>query len=118
MALLLFLVLGLLLVAGFMAHQLWLIAQGTTTYESFKRTNLRKTLLAQRMAERTELEEEQPGRRSWWLPGLRRRRRRLIDSDMPVNIFDRGLLWNFKDALMPVSWPGRREMYTQIHKRQ
>lgn len=115
-ALIMFLALGLLLVAGFMAHQLWLIAQGTTTYESFKRIQLQKMLLAQQLAEQHEAaDEQQPSRRSRWLPQLGKRGQRPVD--MPGNMYDRGLHWNVKDALMARSWQGRKQVFLPVKKR-
>ena len=116
-ALIMFLALGLLMVAGFMAHQLWLIAQGTTTYESYKRMNAHRTLLAQRLAEQHEPDgDQQQGGRFRWLSWLEGRKQRALD--MPVNIYDRGLQWNFRDALMPVSWQGRQQVFTPVKKKQ
>ena len=98
-ALLLFLTLSLCLVTSFLAYQLWLVLRGMTTYEMFKWREVQRRLLAEQTAEPQDGASDR----------VRRGKGRGRQHDtMPVNMYDRGAWLNFLDAVMPLSWPGRR----------
>ena len=115
MALLAFMSMALLLVVGFLAGQLWLVARGTTTYETYKWREVQRRLAAERLVELDggaavdgALDLRRDG--TWWLPWWPgRASMRLAPVVLPENVYDRGLRANFADALFPPAWARQRQ---------
>lgn len=97
---------ALLLVTAFFAYHLYLILCGTTSYESYKWTLLYKRLAAEQEAEGSSTSSaDAPRGASLWSVA-----RGLVGSrklqGMPANAYDRGVMRNLQDALIPPGWAG------------
>jgi Na+-transporting methylmalonyl-CoA/oxaloacetate decarboxylase gamma subunit len=108
---LIFLGVAFLLVVGFFAYHMWLISRATTTYETFKWREVARRQRAERMAEIADGEGQTPQSLSeavkrpqsvWPSP-----RQPKLAIAVPRNMYDRGFVANFKDALVPPSWAVR-----------
>jgi hypothetical protein len=114
-ALLAFLTMGLLLVAGFLAGQLWLVARGTTTYETYKWREVQRRLAVEHLAEIDggasgdgALDVRRYG--AWWLAWWHGEgSRRLPAVVLPKNVYNRGLRANFADAIFLPAWARRKQ---------
>ncbi len=108
---LIFLGVALLLVLGFFAYHTWLISRATTTYETFKWREVARRLRAESLVEHADgqgqehlsLSAAAVKGRLWPASGQSK-----PAVAAPQNIYDKGFAANFKDALLPPSWAGRK----------
>ena len=115
-ALLMFMAVGLLLVAGFLAYQLVLVGSGTTTYETYKWREVARRMAVERWASGEGASTQGAstdavpgsGRRRWLLPWRDASSPQLPPLVMPGNVYNRGLHANFVDALFPPAWARQR----------
>lgn len=102
-ALVVFLGVACLLVAGFLVYHTCLIASGTTTYEVYKWREVHRRRQAEKLAEQSG---DKGSEQSWV------RKRRLGDVDRLDNIYDRGLVANFTDAVVLPTWARKPSLHS------
>jgi hypothetical protein len=100
--LLLFLGVALLLVAGFLLYHLWLISRGTTTYEIYKWREVHRRQQAELLTGRGVGASVHPP--TWRRSCLFFLGRSRAAANAPRNIYNQGLVANFRDALAPPVW--------------